>query len=96
MNPNQCEVCKFQNKQCVNDCMFAPLFPSNDPHKFSVTNLIFGLETLTLFLKYLSPMDRKYIIRTLYFEAKSCFSDPPKDPSALLTALLNYANQTPT
>lgn len=95
MNPNQCEVCKFKNEQCVSSCMFAPLFDSHDPYKFDVINTIFGLETLTFFLKDLSHMERISTTRTFYFVANACLSNPPNYRSDLLTALLNYANQTP-
>ncbi|BAB01481.1 unnamed protein product [Arabidopsis thaliana] len=93
MNANPCEVCRFQNKQCVNNCMFALLFPSSDLEKFDVVNRIFGLETLTFYLKDLSPMERIDTTRTLYYEAKPCFLNPPKNPSKFLEALLNYPYQ---
>lgn len=100
MNPNQCEACKFQNKQCGQDCIFAPLFPSEYPFKFEVVNKIFGLEVLNFFLKDLSPKERILTARTFYSEAKSCyvdslFGDSPNDRTGLLNALKNYANQKP-
>ncbi|KAG7559035.1 Lateral organ boundaries LOB [Arabidopsis thaliana x Arabidopsis arenosa] len=95
MNPNSCRFCRLQNKKCANDCMFSPLFPSNNLRKFTIMNFVFGHKTLTFFLKDLSSMDRKYTTRTLYFEAKSWLFGPSKDPSDFLNAVINYANQTP-
>lgn len=95
MNTNQCEACKFQNKPCDKDCIFASLFPSDIPYKFEVVNTIFGLETLTFFLKDLPPRERKATAETFYFEANSCFVDPAKGGTDLVTALINHANQTP-
>lgn len=95
MNRNQCEACKFQNKPCDKDCLFAPLFPSIDPNKFEVVNTIFGLETLTFFLKDLSPQQRKVTADTFYSEAASCIADPVNGCSNLATALKTHANQSP-
>ncbi|CAN8229103.1 unnamed protein product [Cochlearia groenlandica] len=72
----QCKACKFQNKECNEECIFAPLFPStSDPRKFEVINTTYGLETLSFFLKDLSPQERIATVNTFYSEAGSCFDD---------------------
>ncbi|KAB1202246.1 LOB domain-containing protein 12 [Morella rubra] len=37
-----CASCKLLRRRCAKDCIFAPYFPSDDPHKFAIVHKVFA------------------------------------------------------
>jgi len=60
-----CASCKLLRRRCTKDCIFAPFFPADDPHKFAIVHKVFGASNVSkmlqvrsiLLLELLSSMD---------------------------------------
>ena len=53
-----CASCKLLRRRCAKDCIFAPYFPSDNPHKFAFVHKVFGASNVgkmlqVLYLHYL-------------------------------------------
>ena len=46
-----CASCKLLRRRCVKDCIFAPYFPSDDPHKFAIVHKVFGASNVSKMLQ---------------------------------------------
>ncbi|CAI0549023.1 unnamed protein product [Linum tenue] len=46
-----CASCKLLRRRCAKDCIFAPYFPSDDPHKFAIVHKIFGASNVSKMLQ---------------------------------------------
>ncbi|KAL8161053.1 hypothetical protein V2J09_012542 [Rumex salicifolius] len=47
-----CASCKLLRRRCAKDCIFAPYFPSDDPHKFAIVHKVFGASNVSKILVY--------------------------------------------
>ena len=60
-----CASCKLLRRRCTQECVFAPYFPPEDPHKFAIVHKVFGASNVSkmlqvrsiLLLELLSSMD---------------------------------------
>jgi hypothetical protein len=52
-----CASCKLLRRRCAKDCIFAPYFPSDDPHKFAIVHKIFGASNVSKMLQVFSSLD---------------------------------------
>lgn len=60
-----CASCKLLRRRCTKDCIFAPFFPADDPHKFAIVHKVFGA----------SNVSKMLLVRTTYvasFDDTSC------------------------
>lgn len=46
-----CASCKLLRRRCTKDCIFAPYFPSDDPHKFAIVHKVFGASNVSKMLQ---------------------------------------------
>lgn len=50
-----CASCKLLRRRCAKDCIFAPYFPSDDPHKFAIVHKVFGASNVSKMLQVPHP-----------------------------------------
>ncbi|CAN1172904.1 LOB domain-containing protein 12, partial [Linum perenne] len=71
-----CASCKLLRRRCAKDCIFAPYFPSHDPHKFAIVHKVFGASNVSKMLQEL-PVDRRGdAVSSLVYEANARVRDP--------------------
>ncbi|KAL7135548.1 hypothetical protein ABFS83_11G105000 [Erythranthe nasuta] len=70
-----CAACKCLRRKCVNDCIFAPYFPPNDPQKFTNVHKVFGASNVSKILHELHPQTREDAVKSLVFEAECRLQD---------------------
>ncbi|RWW54653.1 hypothetical protein BHE74_00038756 [Ensete ventricosum] len=46
-----CASCKLLRRRCAKDCIFAPYFPPEDPHKFAIVHKVFGASNVNKMLQ---------------------------------------------
>jgi hypothetical protein len=54
-----CAACKLLRRRCAQDCVFAPYFPADEPHKFANVHKVFGASNVNKMLQvinYFTPM----------------------------------------
>ena len=50
-----CASCKLLRRRCAKDCIFAPYFPPDDPHKFAIVHKVFGASNVSKMLQVSPP-----------------------------------------
>lgn len=58
------------------DCIFAPYFPPEEPHKFSNVHKIFGASNVSKLLNEVQPHQREDAVNSLAYEAEARIKDP--------------------
>jgi len=71
-----CAACKFLRRKCTVECIFAPYFPPEQPHKFASVHKIFGASNISKLLNELSPEQREDAVSSLAYEAEARVKDP--------------------
>ncbi|XP_052730668.1 LOB domain-containing protein 4 isoform X1 [Vigna angularis] len=51
--PSPCAACKLLRRRCAQDCVFAPYFPADEPHKFANVHRVFGASNVNKMLQEL-------------------------------------------
>lgn len=46
-----CAACKLLRRRCAEDCVFAPYFPADQPHKFASVHKVFGASNVNKLLQ---------------------------------------------
>jgi len=46
-----CAACKLLRRRCAKDCVFAPYFPADEPHKFGSVHKVFGASNVNKMLQ---------------------------------------------
>lgn len=46
-----CAACKLLRRRCAQDCIFAPYFPAEEPHKFANVHRVFGASNISKLLQ---------------------------------------------
>jgi len=46
-----CASCKLLRRRCTQECVFAPYFPPEDPHKFAIVHKVFGASNVSKMLQ---------------------------------------------
>ncbi|KAI4382875.1 hypothetical protein MLD38_008778 [Melastoma candidum] len=46
-----CASCKLLRRRCAKDCVFAPYFPPDDPHRFAIVHKVFGASNISKMLQ---------------------------------------------
>ncbi|XP_042053510.1 LOB domain-containing protein 4-like [Salvia splendens] len=71
-----CAACKLLRRRCAQDCVFAPYFPADDPHKFACVHKVFGASNINKMLQELEERKRGDAVRSMVYEAKARVRDP--------------------
>ncbi|XP_057869609.1 LOB domain-containing protein 1-like [Cryptomeria japonica] len=71
-----CAACKIQRRKCGENCVLAPYFPPNDPHKFLVVHKFLGTSNIVKTLQDIPAEKRADAVESLVYEANSRVNDP--------------------
>jgi hypothetical protein len=53
-----CASCKLLRRRCTQECVFAPYFPPEDPHKFAIVHKVFGASNVSKMLQVRSCISK--------------------------------------
>ncbi|XP_072976331.1 LOB domain-containing protein 12-like [Typha angustifolia] len=88
-----CASCKLLRRRCTEDCIFAPFFPSDDPHKFAIVHKVFGASNVSKMLKELPVHQRADAVSSLVYEANARMRDPVYGCVGAISFLQNQVSQ---
>ncbi|TXG50052.1 hypothetical protein EZV62_025927 [Acer yangbiense] len=103
-----CASCKLLRRRCAKDCIFAPYFPSDDPHKFAIVHKVFGASNVSkmlqdfyfkiklvyLMIKQELPVhQRADAVSSLVYEANARVRDPVYGCVGAISYLQNQVSQ---
>ncbi|CAH8313341.1 unnamed protein product [Eruca vesicaria subsp. sativa] len=88
-----CASCKLLRRRCAKDCIFAPYFPSDDPHKFAIVHKVFGASNVSKMLQELPIHQRADAVNSLVFEANARVRDPVYGCVGAISYLQNQVSQ---
>ncbi|KAJ7948925.1 LOB domain-containing protein [Quillaja saponaria] len=71
-----CAACKLLRRRCALDCVFAPYFPADEPHKFSCVHKVFGASNVNKMLQELPEHQRSDAVSSMVYEANARVRDP--------------------
>ncbi|CAO2145314.1 unnamed protein product [Urochloa humidicola] len=71
-----CASCKLLRRRCTQECVFAPYFPPEDPHKFAIVHKVFGASNISKMLQELPAQQRADAVSSLVYEANARMRDP--------------------
>ncbi|XP_030540412.1 LOB domain-containing protein 12-like [Rhodamnia argentea] len=88
-----CASCKLLRRRCARDCIFAPYFPSEDPHKFAIVHKVFGASNISKMLQELPAHQRADAVSSLVYEASARVRDPVYGCVGAISYLQNQVSQ---
>ncbi|XP_074561597.1 LOB domain-containing protein 12-like [Curcuma longa] len=88
-----CASCKLLRRRCTKDCIFAPYFPSDDPHKFAIVHKVFGASNVSKMLQELPVHQRADAVSSLVYEATARMRDPVYGCVGAISYLQNQVSQ---
>ncbi|XP_010554689.1 PREDICTED: LOB domain-containing protein 12-like [Tarenaya hassleriana] len=88
-----CASCKLLRRRCAEDCIFAPYFPSDDPHKFAIVHKVFGASNVSKMLQELPVHHRADTVNSLVYEAGARVRDPVYGCVGAISYLQNQVQQ---
>ncbi|XP_022745771.1 LOB domain-containing protein 12-like [Durio zibethinus] len=88
-----CASCKLLRRRCAKDCIFAPYFPSDDPHKFAIVHKVFGASNVSKMLQELPVQQRADAVSSLVYEANARARDPVYGCVGAISYLQNQVSQ---
>ena len=88
-----CASCKLLRRRCTRDCVFAPYFPPEDPHRFATVHRVFGASNVTKLLDELNPYQREDAVNSLAYEADMRLRDPVYGCVAVISILQRNLRQ---
>nr|GMD69660.1 LOB domain-containing protein 4-like [Ipomoea batatas] len=71
-----CAACKLLRRRCAKDCVFAPYFPADEPHKFASVHKVFGASNVNKLLQDLPEHQRGDAVSSMVYEANARMRDP--------------------
>ncbi|XP_045804583.1 LOB domain-containing protein 4-like [Trifolium pratense] len=71
-----CAACKLLRRRCAKDCVFAPYFPADEPHKFGNVHKVFGASNVNKMLQELPEQQRSDAVSSMVYEANARVRDP--------------------
>ncbi|KAI4370908.1 hypothetical protein MLD38_019204 [Melastoma candidum] len=74
--PSPCAACKLLRRRCTQDCVFAPYFPADEPHKFANVHRVFGASNINKMLQELPEHQRGDAVSSMVYEANARVRDP--------------------
>ncbi|KAF8394867.1 hypothetical protein HHK36_018804 [Tetracentron sinense] len=91
-----CASCKLLRRRCARDCIFAPYFPSDDPHKFAIVHKVFGASNVSKMLQELPIQHRPDAVSSLVYEANARVRDPVYGCVGAISYLQNQVSHLQT
>ncbi|XP_006344071.2 LOB domain-containing protein 12, partial [Solanum tuberosum] len=88
-----CASCKLLRRRCAKDCIFAPYFPPNEPHKFAIVHKVFGASNISKMLQELPIQQRADAVNSLVYEANARMKDPVYGCVGAISFLQNQISQ---
>ncbi|XP_020102144.1 LOB domain-containing protein 12-like [Ananas comosus] len=88
-----CASCKLLRRRCAKDCIFAPYFPPDDPHKFAIVHKVFGASNVSKMLQELPVHQRGDAASSLVYEANARVRDPVYGCVGAISYLQNQVAQ---
>ncbi|KAE8713462.1 LOB domain-containing protein 3 [Hibiscus syriacus] len=88
-----CASCKLLRRRCAKDCIFAPYFPSDEPHKFAIVHKVFGASNVSKMLQELPILQRADAVSSLVYEANARVRDPVYGCVGAISYLKNQISQ---
>ncbi|KAI9156644.1 hypothetical protein LWI28_010017 [Acer negundo] len=88
-----CASCKLLRRRCAKGCIFAPYFPSDDPHKFAIVHKVFGASNVSKMLQDLPVHQRADTVSSLVYEANARVRDPVYGCVGAISYLQNQVSQ---
>ncbi|KAL3518017.1 hypothetical protein ACH5RR_020606 [Cinchona calisaya] len=88
-----CASCKLLRRRCAKDCIFAPYFPPDDPHKFAIVHKVFGASNVSKMLQELPVQQRADAVSSLVYEANARMRDPVYGCVGAISYLQNQVSQ---
>ncbi|KAK4412441.1 LOB domain-containing protein 12 [Sesamum alatum] len=88
-----CASCKLLRRRCAKDCIFAPYFPPDDPHKFAIVHKVFGASNVSKMLQELPVHQRGDAVSSLVYEANARMRDPVYGCVGAISYLQNQVSQ---
>ncbi|CAL1368769.1 unnamed protein product [Linum trigynum] len=88
-----CASCKLLRRRCAKDCIFAPYFPSDDPHKFAIVHKVFGASNVSKMLQEIPVQQRADAVSSLVYEANARVRDPVYGCVGAISFLQNQVSQ---
>ncbi|KAL8539286.1 hypothetical protein ACS0TY_001060 [Phlomoides rotata] len=88
-----CASCKLLRRRCAKDCVFAPYFPSDDPHKFAIVHKVFGASNVSKMLQEIPVHQRADAVSSLVYEANARGRDPVYGCVGAISCLQNQVAQ---
>ncbi|KAL8205662.1 hypothetical protein R6Q57_009213 [Mikania cordata] len=71
-----CAACKLLRRKCYQDCVYAPYFPADEPHKFASVHKVFGASNVNKMLQELPEHHRGDAVSSMVYEANARIRDP--------------------
>lgn len=72
-----CGACKFLRRKCINGCVFAPYFGSDQgAARFAAVHKVFGASNVSKLLLHVPVNRRHEAVATISYEAQARLSDP--------------------
>ncbi|XP_010922620.1 LOB domain-containing protein 12 [Elaeis guineensis] len=87
-----CASCKLLRRRCAKNCIFAPYFPSDDPHKFAMVHKVFGASNVSKMLQELPVHQRADAVSSLVYEANARMRDPVYGCVGVISFLQNQVS----
>ncbi|KAE8686337.1 LOB domain-containing protein 3 [Hibiscus syriacus] len=88
-----CASCKLLRRRCAKDCIFAPYFPSDDPHKFAIVHKVFGASNVSKMLHEVPVQQRADAVSSLVYEANARVRDPVYGCVGAISFLQNQVSE---
>ncbi|XP_071707960.1 LOB domain-containing protein 12-like [Rutidosis leptorrhynchoides] len=88
-----CASCKLLRRRCTKDCIFAPYFPPEEPHKFAIVHKVFGASNVSKMLQELPRHQRADAVSSLVYEANARTRDPVYGCVGAIFYLQNQVSQ---
>nr|GLL31680.1 LOB domain-containing protein 4-like [Ipomoea trifida] len=82
-----CAACKLLRRRCSQDCVFAPYFPADEPHKFASVHKVFGASNVNKMLQELPEQWRGDAVNSMVYEANARVRDPVYGCVAAISSL---------
>ncbi|KAL2344661.1 hypothetical protein Fmac_005946 [Flemingia macrophylla] len=91
-----CAACKLLRRRCAQDCIFAPYFPADEPHKFANVHKVFGASNVNKMLQDLPEHQRGDAVSSMVYEANARVRDPVYGCVGAISSLQQQIDQLQT
>ncbi|XP_077216032.1 LOB domain-containing protein 10-like [Tasmannia lanceolata] len=88
-----CAACKFLRRKCIQNCIFAPHFPPDQPQKFANVHKVFGASNVNKLLHDINVEQREDAVNSLAYEAEARLCDPVYGCVGLISVLQHRLKQ---